>query len=123
VHSPDLQTLLLAIRAFAEERHWQDFHTPKNLSMALSVEASELMEHFQWLTPEQSANPDADKLRAVAEEMADVLIYLIRMADVLNVDLIEAAWMKTRANAEKYPVERSRGSADKYTIHMKPEKP
>jgi dCTP diphosphatase len=114
----DLESLRLKVRAFAEERQWQAFHTPKNLSMALSVEASELMEHFQWLTPEQSSNLDGGKRQAVGEEMADVLIYLIRLADVLDIGLLQAAERKLRLNADKYPAEHARGRSEKYTAYI-----
>lgn len=114
--TPDtLDTLRDTIRAFAAERDWQQFHTPKNLVMALSVEASELMEHFQWLTPEQSTTLDATKRNEVAQELADVLIYLVRLSDVLGVDLAAAAQEKIRINAAKYPVEKAKGLAAKYT--------
>lgn len=113
---PDkLDNLRDTIRAFATERCWQQFHTPKNLVMALSVEVSELMEHFQWLTPEQSTTLDTSKHGEVAQELADILIYLIRLSDVLGVDLVVAAQEKIRLNAEKYPVEKSKGLAAKYT--------
>lgn len=104
-----------AIRDFASERDWQQFHTPKNLVMALSVEAAELMEHFQWLTPEQSQQLDTERRNLVAHELADVLIYLVRLADVTGIDLVQAAQEKIRLNAEKYPVERARGLATKYS--------
>lgn len=110
-----IETLRQDIRAFAEARDWQQFHTPKNLAMALSVEASELLEHFQWLTPEQSAALDAARREQVQQEMADVFIYLVRLADVLGVDLVAAAAAKMRLNAEKYPVEKARGIAAKYS--------
>lgn len=114
--TPDtLYTLRDAIRAFAAERDWQQFHTPKNLVMALSVEASELMEHFQWLTPEQSMALDTAKRSEVTQELADVLIYLVRLSDVLGMDLAVAAQEKIRLNAEKYPVEKAKGLATKYT--------
>jgi NTP pyrophosphatase (non-canonical NTP hydrolase) len=102
------------LRAFAAEREWEPFHTPKNLAMALSVEAAELLEHFQWLTPEASMALDPDTRAGVREELADVLLYLVRLADRLDVDLIEAAHDKMRLNALKYPVERARGSSRKY---------
>lgn len=91
------------LRRFAAARNWAPFHTPKNLVMALSVEAAELVEHFQWLTPEQSISLDADKLHAVGEEIADVLLYLTRLADVLGIDPIQAAAAKLIVNARKYP--------------------
>jgi dCTP diphosphatase len=104
-----------AMRAFAAERDWEQFHTPKNLASALAVEAAELMEPFQWLTPEQSAQLDAPTKARVADEIADVLLYLVRLADRLDIDIAAAARAKLAKNAEKYPVDRSRGSARKYT--------
>jgi|LNFM01.1.fsa_nt_gb NTP pyrophosphatase (non-canonical NTP hydrolase) len=109
--SPSWPQLLRAQRRFAEAREWQPFHTPKNLAMALSVEAAELVECFQWLTPEQSARLDARARRAVEHEMADVMLYLLRLSDVLGVDLPLAARRKMAINARKYPVSRSRGTA------------
>lgn len=113
--SDTLGALRDKIRAFATERDWEQFHTPKNLVMALSVEVSELMEHFQWLTPEQSTTLDTNKHGEVAQELADILIYLVRLSDVLGVDLTVAAQEKIRLNAEKYPVEKAKGLAAKYT--------
>jgi dCTP diphosphatase len=101
------------VRAFAAARDWGPYHTPKNLSMALAVEAAELMEHFQWLSPGQSAALRAREKHAAAEEIADVLIYLVRLADVLGVDPLAAASAKLRANARRYPVSRAKGSAAK----------
>lgn len=103
------------LRRFAVARDWQQFHTPKNLAMALSVEAAELLECFQWLTPEQSAKPAARDRRAIEEEVADVLLYLLRLTDVLGIDPLQAAQRKMRINARKYPVALSRGSARKYS--------
>jgi NTP pyrophosphatase (non-canonical NTP hydrolase) len=110
-----LNQLQERIRLFAEERDWGQFHTPKNLTMALAGEVGELIEHFQWLTPAQSADvmTDEAKARAVEDELADVLIYLARLADVLGVDLIEAANRKVAENAERYPASEARGSAAK----------
>ena len=110
-----LETLRRDVRAFAEARDWQQFHTPKNLAMALSVEAAELLERFQWLTPEQSGTLDAERRGQVQQEMADVLIYLVRLADVLGIDLALAAAEKLRLNADKYPVDKAKGIAAKYT--------
>ena len=107
-----LQPLVDALRAFAAARDWEQFHTPKNLACALSVEASELLEHFQWLTEDQSRSLP---LAEVRKEMGDVLLYLIRLADKLDIDLVEAAQSKLLENAEKYPVEKARGSSKKYT--------
>lgn len=104
-----------ALRRFSDERDWAQFHTPKNLAMALSVEAAELLEQFQWLTAEQSQALDADALARVREEMADVLLYLVRLADRLNVDLLAAARDKIALNAQKYPVDKARGNSRKYT--------
>ena len=103
-----------AMRRFAAERDWDRFHTPKNLAMALSGEAGELIEHFQWLTVEESASLPAPAREEVALEMADVLLYLVRLGDVLGIDLAEAARRKIAINAQRYPVERVRGRAVKY---------
>ena len=103
-----------AMRRFAAERDWDRFHTPKNLAMALSGEAGELIEHFQWLTAEESASLPAPVRDEVALELADVLLYLVRLGDVLGIDLAEAARRKIAINAQRYPVERARGRAVKY---------
>ena len=103
-----------AMRRFAAERAWERFHTPKNLAMALSGEAGELIEHFQWLTAEESASLPAPVREEVALELADVLLYLVRLGDVLGIDLAEAARRKIAINAQRYPVERVRGRAVKY---------
>ena len=113
--SDALHQLRDELRAFAAERDWDPFHSPKNLAAALSVEAAELLEHFQWLTEDASRNLAPEARAAVAEEMADVLLYLVRLADKLDVDLGAAARAKIARNAEKYPVDRSRGSSRKYT--------
>lgn len=110
-----LTSLRDALRRFAAARDWQQFHTPKNLAMALCVEAAELLEHFQWLSAEQSARLPARSKRAAADEIADVLLYLTRLADVLQIDPLAAAQRKLRQNARKYPVARARGNARKYT--------
>src|SRR4030095_4181904 len=94
------------LRKFVAERDWDQFHSPKNLAMALSVEAAELMEHFQWLTEEQSKELTDEKLKEVRHELADVLIYLIRLADKLDVDLFAAAKEKIELNAKKYPADK-----------------
>lgn len=103
----DLLTLRDTLREFAAARDWRDFHTPKNLAMALIVEAAELVEHFQWATPDESRSLSPEKAAAVRDEVADVLIYLIEMADVLDIDLIAAARDKIAKNAVKYPAPRS----------------
>lgn len=103
------------LRMFAEARDWDQFHSPKNLSMALIVEAAELVEHFQWLTQNQSETLPDDKLRKVEEELADILIYLLRISDKLGIDLLQAASQKINRNEEKYPVNLSKGRSTKYT--------
>jgi len=110
-----LDTLRRHIREFAEARAWERYHSPKNLVMALSVEAAELLEPFQWLTPEQSQCLSAEQHEAVRQEIADVLIYLTRLADVLEIDLLDAAADKLELNARKYPVEKAHGNALKST--------
>lgn len=113
--SMELQLLQEKLREFASERDWGKFHSPKNLSMALSVEAAELLEHFQWITEEESLKID-DSSQAMAdikEEVSDVFLYLLRLADVLNIDLVNSAKEKIALNAEKYPVTLSKGNATK----------
>lgn len=109
-----LRELRDALRAFAAERDWDQFHSPKNLSMALSVEAAELLEHFQWLKEEDSRQLPPQALEEIGEEMADVLLYLVRLADKLDIDIVRAAKDKMRLNAEKYPADKSRGNSKKY---------
>src|ERR1043165_8737131 len=104
-----------ALRQFAAERDWDQFHSPKNLASALAVEAAELLERFQWLTEDQSRRLPPDELAKVREEMADVLNYLVRLADKLDVNLLEAANDKIKVNALKYPVDKARGSVKKYS--------
>jgi NTP pyrophosphatase (non-canonical NTP hydrolase) len=108
-----LEHLSAAVREFGRERDWHLYHTPKNLTAALIVEAAELLEPFQWLTPEQSLNLPPDKHEAVRQEMADVLIYLVSLANCLEVDLLKAAEDKLAINAAKYPVEKAKGSCAK----------
>lgn len=103
------------LRQFALERDWDQFHFPKNLAAALVVEAGELLEHFQWLSEESSKVLPPDEHAQVREEMADVLIYLVRLADKLGVDLASEALAKIEKNAKKYPVDKARGHARKYT--------
>ncbi|MGA0024009.1 MAG: nucleotide pyrophosphohydrolase [Burkholderiales bacterium] len=112
---PTLAGLRRDLRRFAGARDWGQFHTPKNLAMALSVEAAELLECFQWLTPEQSAKLGARDHRAVEEEVADVLLYLLRLTDILDIDPLQAAQRKMKLNGRKYPVALARGSARKYS--------
>lgn len=110
-----LQALRMALRRFAAARDWDQFHAPKNLATALSVEAAELLEHFQWLSEAESAALSSAKRMQVGEEMADVLLYLVRLADRLDIDLGAAARRKMRLNARKYPVAKARGNRRKYT--------
>lgn len=110
-----LERLRLALNTFAVERDWERFHSPKNLAMALSGEAGELIEHFQWLSEDASRSLPPESLAEVELEMADVLLYLIRLADVLGVDLADAAQRKMRLNAARYPADKARGLATKYS--------
>jgi len=110
----DLARLRELVRVFVDERDWDQFHTPKNLSSALSVEAAELLEHFQWLRTGQAEELGPDKLVQVRHEMADVLVYLVRLADKLDVDLMAAVQEKMVLNRAKYPADKVRGDARKY---------
>ena len=110
----DIEKLQERLQAFADQRDWNQFHSPKNLAMALIVEAGELAEHFQWLTQEESFNLPADKLEKVGEELADTFVYLVRLAAQLGIDLPAAVDRKIKLNEEKYPPDRVRGSARKY---------
>lgn len=112
--SDSLDQLARRLQAFAQARDWGQFHSPKNLASALIVEAGELLEHFQWLTEDQSRNLDAAKKQEVAMEMADVLLYLIQMSNELGVNLVEAAQQKIDLNDKKYPVDQAKGSSKKY---------
>jgi NTP pyrophosphatase (non-canonical NTP hydrolase) len=112
-----LDTLAARLLDFARARDWEQFHSPKNLAMALAGEAGELLEHFQWLTEQQSQTLDPDKRRAVAHELADILIYLIRLAQRLEIDLIAAAEEKIAINEVRYPAERVRGDARRAGEH------
>ena len=112
----DVEAIQEHLRVFVREREWEQFHDPKNLAMSLAIEAGELMEVFQWIPTGDSAAIMADpkKATAVREELADVMAYLLRLADVLSVDLHEAVWAKLSKNAANYPVHLSRGSSRKY---------
>lgn len=110
-----LQDLRLRLQAFVDERDWQQFHSPKNLAMAMIVEAAELVEHFQWMTEQQSRELAPEKKELVAQEIADTFVYLLRIAEVLGIDIIDAASRKLEMNAKKYPAEKARGSNAKYT--------
>lgn len=106
------EKLTKELEDFADARDWQQFHSPKNLAMALSGEVGELVEHFQWLTEQESFHPQ--DLQGVKEELADCLLYLLRLSGQLNIDLEKAAFEKIDLNAKKYPVEKFKGSAAKY---------
>ena len=110
-----LRELAEELQRFAAERDWEQFHSPKNLAMALSVEVAEIAEHFQWLTEAQSRELDVTKSDEVAAELADALIYLVRLADQLGVDLHQATIKKLALTAQKYPADKVRGSARKYS--------
>ena len=110
----DLDSVRERLKQFTHARDWAQFHSPKNLSMALSAEAGELLECFQWLTEEQSFNLSEKQLENVVDEIADLQLYLILLADKLNVDIVNAVKQKIQKNEEKYPVEKVRGSAKKY---------
>jgi NTP pyrophosphatase (non-canonical NTP hydrolase) len=110
-----MKELVQKLRDFAKERDWDQFHSPKNLSMALSVEIAEIVEHFQWATEKESFELNPDKLEKVKDEIGDILIYLVRLADKLGIDPIEAAKEKLEKNKQKYPVDKVKGKANKYT--------
>jgi len=110
-----MNELINKIRQFVKERDWEQFHTPKNLAMALSIEAAEIMEHFQWKTAEESRELDEATFAEVKDEIGDTFVYLLRLCDELGIDPIEAANGKMLKNAEKYPVEKAKGNAKKYT--------
>jgi NTP pyrophosphatase (non-canonical NTP hydrolase) len=109
-----LDDLARRLDSFAKEREWQQFHSPKNLASALIVEAGELLEHFQWMTEEQSRQLAPEKANAISAEIADVLLYLIQLSTAIGIDPIAAAQAKLRLNEIRYPVERSRGSSKKH---------
>ena len=111
----EIDNLRNQLRTFAAERDWDQFHSPKNLASALAVEAAELLENFQWLTEAESQQLPPEALAAVRAEVADVLLYLIRISDKLGIDLIAAANAKIVLNAKKYPVEKARGNSKKYS--------
>ena len=111
----ELEALRAQVREFVRERDWEQFHSPKNLAMALAGEAGELLEIFQWLTEEQSRALDDKARAAVTEEIADVLLYLVRLADQLGVDPAAAARRKLAENERKYPADKARGNSEKYT--------
>jgi dCTP diphosphatase len=104
-----------ALRRFAADREWDQFHSPKNLAMALTVEAAELLEHFQWVTDASSESLPPEQQARIREELADVLLYVIRLADKLGIELATAAAEKLKLNAQEYPVDKARGTSKKYT--------
>jgi NTP pyrophosphatase (non-canonical NTP hydrolase) len=110
----EFASLRALVRQFVDERDWDQFHTPKNLASALSVEAAELLEHFQWLKTGEAAELGDARVLEVRHEMADVLVYLVRLADKLDVDLVQAVEEKMVLNRLKYPAKRVRGDARKY---------
>lgn len=112
-----LDGLRTRINQFVKERDWEQFHSPKNLAMAMIVEAAELVEHFQWDTIEESQVLSAEKREQVSHELADTFVYLLRIAEVTGIDLIAAANAKIDLNASKYPVEKAKGSNAKYTAY------
>jgi NTP pyrophosphatase (non-canonical NTP hydrolase) len=114
----ELEELRLKVSEFARQRDWDQFHSPKNLAMALIVEAAELVEQFQWMKQSESRELDRENLQAVEEELADILVYLVRIADQLDIDLMSAARRKIESNAAKYPADRVRGSSKKYTEYQ-----
>lgn len=110
----DIENIKKLILKFSDERNWEEFHNPKNLSMALNVEASELLEIFQWLTSEQAANLDKDKHEHAKQEIADIAVYLIRMCIKLDINLEEAIIEKMKLNEIKYPLEDKNGNKINY---------
>ena len=106
------------IEAFVNDRDWAQFHSPKNLAMAMIVEAAELVEHFQWDTIQESYDLSDEKRQEVAHELADTFVYLLRLAEVTGIDLIQAANDKVALNAIKYPVDKAKGSNAKYTVYQ-----
>ena len=118
MRTDSLEALRAKLNAFVKERDWEQFHSPKNLSMAMMVEAAELLELFQWNTEAESYALTPEKREAVSHELADTFVYLLRIAEVLNIDLITAANQKIALNAVKYPVEKARGKNNKYTDYL-----
>jgi dCTP diphosphatase len=114
-----LHELKQRMATFVRERDWEQFHSPKNLSMSISIEAAELMEHFQWLTVEQSEQLDPQALQEIGEELADIVLYSLSMANHLQIDLSETVLAKMSKNERKYPQDQVRGKAHKYTYYQK----
>ncbi|HSH86117.1 MAG: nucleotide pyrophosphohydrolase [Methylophilus sp.] len=113
-----IDALRARVNNFVEERDWAQFHSPKNLAMSMIVEAAEVVEHFQWMTEQESRQLDADIREKVGHELADTFVYLMRIAEVCGIDLIAAANAKIDLNAQKYPVDKCKGSNDKYTKYQ-----
>lgn len=113
-----LHDLKERMATFVRERDWEQFHSPKNLSMSISIEAAELMEHFQWLSTEQSSQLDAEPLQEVGEELADIVLYCLSMANTLQIDLADTVLAKMAKNERKYPQDQVRGKAHKYTYYQ-----
>ena len=116
-----LQQLKERMATFVAERDWQQFHNPKNLSMAISIEAAELMEHFQWLSEQQSQQLEPEAMQQIGEELADIVLYAVSLANVLQLDLTETMLAKMAKNERKYPKEQVRGKAHKYTYYQQRE--
>ncbi|BCA80149.1 MAG: nucleotide pyrophosphohydrolase [Desulfuromonadales bacterium] len=113
-----LQDLKEKMAAFVRERDWEQFHTPKNLSMSIAIEAGELMEHFQWLTVEQSKSLSPAALQDIGEELADIVIYALSLANTLGLDMADTVLAKMEKNIRKYPSDQVRGKAHKYTYYV-----
>lgn len=113
-----LQDLKARVAQFVGERDWEQFHTPKNLSMSIAIEAAELMEHFQWMTVEQSRNLPPEALAEIGEELADIVIYSLSLANVLGLDLARTVTEKMAKNIRKYPADKVRGKSHKYTFYQ-----
>ncbi|TMX64590.1 nucleotide pyrophosphohydrolase [Vibrio rotiferianus] len=111
----ELKQLQTKLQAFADERDWDKFHSPKNLAMALSGEVGELVEHFQWLTEKQSLNLTVEQKEEVASEVADIMMYLLRFSDKVDINILDACEKKMSINEHKYPVSKSYGVSTKYT--------
>lgn len=115
MENSEVQQLMLELRKFAQDRDWEQFHSPKNLSMALSVEVSELLEHFQWMNEQASFALGDAKHQLVSYEVADIFIYLLRICDQLNIDLLDVTKQKMEINDQRYPVDKVKGSSKKYS--------
>lgn len=113
---PDsIDAIKARINQFVEDRDWSQFHSPKNLAMAMIVEAAELVEHFQWMTEQESKNLDQEKKEQIGQELSDTFVYLLRIAEVCEIDLIDAVNKKIELNEKKYPIDKAKGSNAKYT--------